>query len=261
MSYKIHLDLYIGLSHGQGAPHYSNRELRRLLKESQLGTSPATLIPAMGVEAGVDEDTVILRMIWPPLSSEDVGLRCAALNDFLSRVFTDLHQRWVLLAFETMHRGVPVKKDDIDLSAGERSRVMAVDLLPASALAEAAVPRPTVEARRSVTEFVTALIPIPFDGPRSRKRSHERALTTTAEELARRFGGGVLWRPDDRLIQGYWWKQGIIQRQDISLIEVDVPDRASNLRWLKTYVGSTLLQRFQQEAIYVKFVRPPQMVT
>lgn len=255
MSYKLHLDLYIGLSHGQGAPHYSSRELRRLLKESQLGSSRATLIPAIGVEGSADEDTIVLRMIWPPLSAEDVGLRCMALNDFLHRVFADLHQRWVLLAFETMHNGISVKKDDIDLSASKNPRVMAADLLPASALADMAMPRPTAEARRSVPEFVIALVPIPFDGPRSQKRSHERALIATAEELACKFGGGVLWRPGRGLKQGYWWKQGIVQRQDISLIEVDVPDRASNMRWLRTYVASTLLQRFQQEAIYVQFVR------
>ena len=263
MSYKIHIDLYVGLTHGKGEPHYSIRELRRVLGKSKLKTSPVTCIPAIGVEGGIDEDTIILRMIWPPLSLEDIPGRCAALNDILRSIFAELHQRWVLLAFETMENGIPLKKNDISLTP-DRPAVTVADLLPASAFPAAMLPQPSLKPRRSVTQFVTALISIPFSfphrpfflGSRPGQKSYESALRTTAAELADQFGGSVLSFPNK---QNYWRKQGIIQRQDFALIEVDVPDRPSKVRWLKNYVKSTLLRRFQERAIALQFVRWPEM--
>jgi len=45
--------------------------------------------------------------------------------------------------------------------------------------------------------------------------------------------------------------------QDVlALLEADVPDTAASRAWLHAYARDVLCPRFQQKAIYVKFVRP-----
>ena len=39
-------------------------------------------------------------------------------------------------------------------------------------------------------------------------------------------------------------------------MEVDVPDTAETRLWLRAYARDVLRQRFQQKAIYLKFVGP-----
>lgn len=40
------------------------------------------------------------------------------------------------------------------------------------------------------------------------------------------------------------------------LLEVDVPDTLKCREWLKSYAKNILLPRFQQDAIYIKLVKP-----
>jgi len=78
----------------------------------------------------------------------------------------------------------------------------------------------------------------------------------TAAELADRFGGGTLFvfRPDPP--RGFWWNEGIIDRDVLALIEVDVPDTAESRQWLRAYARDVLRERFRQKAVYLKFVGP-----
>ena len=42
----------------------------------------------------------------------------------------------------------------------------------------------------------------------------------------------------------------------LALIEVDVPDTRESREWLRAYARDVLRERFQQRAIYLKFVGP-----
>ena len=56
--------------------------------------------------------------------------------------------------------------------------------------------------------------------------------------------------------RGFWWDQGIIDRDVLVLIELDVPDTEAARAWLRVYARDVLCQRFRQKAIYLKFVGP-----
>jgi hypothetical protein len=78
----------------------------------------------------------------------------------------------------------------------------------------------------------------------------------TAEDLARRFGGGTLFVFRNEPPRGFWWDQGVLDRDVLVLVEVDVPDTAETRAWLRAYARDVLRQRFRQKAIYLKFVGP-----
>lgn len=78
----------------------------------------------------------------------------------------------------------------------------------------------------------------------------------TADELAGRFGGGTLFIFHHDPPQGFWWDEGIVDRDVLALIEVDVPDTAESREWLRAYARGVLRERFRQKAIYLKFVGP-----
>lgn len=40
------------------------------------------------------------------------------------------------------------------------------------------------------------------------------------------------------------------------MVGVDAPDSGASREWLRRYVKDVLMERFQQEAIYIKFVGP-----
>jgi len=48
----------------------------------------------------------------------------------------------------------------------------------------------------------------------------------------------------------------IVDRDVLALIEVDVPDTTESREWLRAYARDVLRERFQQKAIYLKFVGP-----
>src|SRR5438552_4529904 len=78
----------------------------------------------------------------------------------------------------------------------------------------------------------------------------------TADELAVRFGGGTLFIFRRDPPRGFWWDRGVVDRDVLALIEVDVPDTTESREWLRAYARDVLLERFQQKAIYLKFVGP-----
>ena len=75
----------------------------------------------------------------------------------------------------------------------------------------------------------------------------------TMEEIAKQFGGGFLWRfPRRSRPKGYWWDRGYLHKDDMAVVEVDIPDTERSRLWLKRYAENVLLERFAQVAIYVK---------
>ena len=78
----------------------------------------------------------------------------------------------------------------------------------------------------------------------------------TADELAQQFGGGTLFLFRHDPPQGFWWDEGIVDRDVLALIEVDVPDTAESREWMRGYARDVLRERFRQKAIYLKFVGP-----
>lgn len=78
----------------------------------------------------------------------------------------------------------------------------------------------------------------------------------TMSEIAARFGGGVLWRFQGEAPKGFWWDRGVLYRDELTVLEVDIPNDAAARGWLTRYARETLLQRFGQKAIYIKLVGP-----
>jgi len=111
------------------------------------------------------------------------------------------------------------------------------------------------------SEVVTVLIHLPvFYNPdrRGRRRRIEgEKFCLTAEEIVEQFhGGGTLHVFASGEARGFWWNKGIVDRDVLALLEVDVPDTGESRRWLRRYAQDVLIKRFRQKAIYVKFIRP-----
>ena len=108
--------------------------------------------------------------------------------------------------------------------------------------------------------IITALIHLPlFYNPQeqgTRELIEEEKFIVTAEEISKEFGGGLLHLYRETSAKGFWWSRNIVQRDDIVLLEVDVADTRESREWLKSYARNVLLHRFQQDAIYIKLVRP-----
>ena len=92
--------------------------------------------------------------------------------------------------------------------------------------------------------------------PGQRAPIEDEKFLETADELARRFGGGTLFVFRQDPPRGFWWDQGMVDRDVLALIEVDVPDTSESREWLRVYARDVLRERFRQKAIYLKFVRP-----
>ncbi len=109
-------------------------------------------------------------------------------------------------------------------------------------------------------EIITTLIHLPLfynpQGQGTRQPIEEEKFIVTAEEISKEFGGGFLHLYRETPPKGFWWNRNIVQRDDMALLEVDVPDTEESREWLKSYARDVLLHRFQQEAIYIKLVRP-----
>lgn len=108
--------------------------------------------------------------------------------------------------------------------------------------------------------MVTALIPLPVlynaDERGRREPVEDEHFERTAEEIARAFGGGVLWRFRKGQARGFWWDSGALDRDDLAVLEVDMEDTPANRTELRNYVRDVLIKRFRQKAIYVKWVGP-----
>ena len=107
---------------------------------------------------------------------------------------------------------------------------------------------------------VTVLIHLPiFYNPDRRWRRRpieDEKFCFTAEEVAEQFHGGVLHVFPGGEARGFWWNKGIVDRDVLALLEVDVPDTGESRRWLRRYAQDVLIKRFRQKAIYMKFIRP-----
>lgn len=110
-------------------------------------------------------------------------------------------------------------------------------------------------ARRIVALVVLPQLYDPDEHGRRRAVEDEK-FERTAEEIARQFGGGVLWRFEREPPHGYWWDRGILHEDELAVLEVDIPDEAASRDWLERYAREVLLPRFEQEAIYMKLVGP-----
>ena len=89
--------------------------------------------------------------------------------------------------------------------------------------------------------WITVLLRLPVfynpDAAGHRVAVEDGKFLDTAEELARRFGGGTLFvfRHDPQ--RGFWWDQGVIDRDVLALIEVDVPDSTESREWVRAYAA------------------------
>jgi hypothetical protein len=110
------------------------------------------------------------------------------------------------------------------------------------------------------TGWITVLLRLPVfynpDAAGYRAPVEDEKFLDTADELARRFGGGALFIFRHDPPRGFWWDQGVVDRDVLALIEVDVPDTRESREWLRAYARDVLRERFRQKAIYLKFVGP-----
>lgn len=106
------------------------------------------------------------------------------------------------------------------------------------------------------TRYVTALVVLPKlynpDESRRRRRVEGAKFRATGIDTTRRFGGCMLHKDPKT---GFWGKAGVIFEDDVALLEVDMVDAAQERQWIIDYARDVLLDRFKQEAIYIKFVR------
>src|SRR2546427_6147326 len=107
--------------------------------------------------------------------------------------------------------------------------------------------------------ITTVLIPLPLfyneDSSGQRTSIEDSKFVETAMELVSHFQeGGALWkRPPEAAPHGFWWDRGIVERDVLAFIELDIRDTRANRAWLKRYARDVLLPRFEQRAIYLRF--------
>ncbi len=110
------------------------------------------------------------------------------------------------------------------------------------------------------SRLITVLIRLPLfynpDARGEREPVEDEKFVRTADEIAQKFGGGTLFTFREGEPRGFWWDRGIVDRDILGLLEVDVPDIPEARAWLRTYARDVLLERFRQKAIYLKFVGP-----
>ncbi|SRR6266545_4956864 len=108
--------------------------------------------------------------------------------------------------------------------------------------------------------WITVLLRLPLfynpDASGRREPVEGEKFLDTADEVARQFGGGTLFVFRHDPPRGFWWDEGVVDRDVLGLIEVDVPDTTASREWLRTYARDVLRERFQQKAISLKFVGP-----
>lgn len=115
--------------------------------------------------------------------------------------------------------------------------------------------------KKQQKQWVTALIVLPLyynpDEQNRRLRIERNKFAVTGKEITYQFGGGLvrLVPAEEGKTKGLWFEKGIIWEDDIAVLEADMFDTEENRSWLKEYARDILLKRFEQEAIYIKFVR------
>ncbi len=112
---------------------------------------------------------------------------------------------------------------------------------------------------------VTVLIPLPTHynrDRRGRRRTIERRkFDRTGDEVARLFGGGTLSRFPPGSYRGFWWDRGIVHRDVLALLEVDIPNTRGERARIVSYARRVLCPRFRQLAMYLRFIGPVDALT
>lgn len=87
--------------------------------------------------------------------------------------------------------------------------------------------------------LVTVLLRLPLfynpDAQAKREPVEDEKFVQTAEEIAQQFGGGTLFVFRQEEPRGFWWDRGVVDRDTLALLEVDVPDTADARDWLRGY--------------------------
>jgi hypothetical protein len=109
--------------------------------------------------------------------------------------------------------------------------------------------------------IVTVLIPLPvFHNPDEQGRREpieDERFMRTAEEISEMFhGGGTLSVFRDGQVRGFWWDRGVVDKDVLALLEVDLEDTPANRERVRAYARDVLKERFSQKAIYVKWIGP-----
>lgn len=104
----------------------------------------------------------------------------------------------------------------------------------------------------------TALLHLPMfynpDECGQRMPVEDQKFEQTGAEIAAKFGGGFLHRFRMGEARGFWWDKGVVDHDELAVLEVDIADTQANREWLRSYAQSVLMSRFHQKAIYMKFV-------
>jgi len=78
---------------------------------------------------------------------------------------------------------------------------------------------------KGTSGWVTVLLRLPLfynpDASGRREPVEDAKFLVTAEEIARRFGGGTLFVFRQDAPRGFWWAEGIVDQDVLALIEVD----------------------------------------
>jgi hypothetical protein len=115
-----------------------------------------------------------------------------------------------------------------------------------------------------LSSYVTALIYLPeyynLSDKGKKKKIEKKKFSQTAEEIALDISGGGTWHRESphyyRHKDGIWYdpETSELYRDNIRIFEFDVRDSKKMRDTVIDYVKDTLLRRFEQIAIYVKFV-------
>lgn len=99
-------------------------------------------------------------------------------------------------------------------------------------------------------------LPVKYNPDESGKAQEieENMFRVTAEEISRSFSGGGFIRENPEPITGVWVDKDEAFWDSIIIIEFDIDNTSSDRRRVIEYVKNTLLGRFRQKAIYVRFV-------
>jgi hypothetical protein len=94
-----------------------------------------------------------------------------------------------------------------------------------------------------------------LDAQGVRKPIEKWKFTRTAEEISRHFDAGAelqVFRQDKP--HGFWWDRGLLAKDVLAYISADLPDTEETREWVKTYARTKLITRFQQDAIYLRWL-------
>lgn len=111
------------------------------------------------------------------------------------------------------------------------------------------------------SHIITVLIPLPLsynpDASGMRQVVEDEKFITTMEEISKRIsGGGFLHHFKAEPPKGFWWNKGILSQDDLAILEIDIPDTDESRECIKSYAKDVLLNRFRQDAIYLRFIGP-----